>query len=965
MKKTIFLWGLLFSTFSQNVSAQREDVNFGNFSNPVPSVSSLASYNNAPQTSAAGMVAIGLPLLELPSRNKDISLGISLSYNLLNADKDEPASDVGAGWSLFGGGVISRQVIDLVDERHDSTTRNGYVKNEFNDIYYYNAAGISGKFRFIRDIANNTFQLVNLSSNKDKIEYTRNSNTATLVVDSFIITDTKGNKYFFSDYSRSRSEKVMSGNREFRSAFFLSKIVDASNVEVANFTYEKRIKYQPLTPDWLEYQYCKLTSINAPGFGKIEYEYLFEEPWRMNDPYQVQKVILKDQNNHIISSYAFEYTHDQIEDGQLIGGPMEYIYKRMLSKIKKLDKNNIISETTGLEYKSLISYPSNPGGGPPISYFCPDLFYGYTGNSSSSRPILKRIIKPTGGVAEYNYEEGDLYKNRADPDYLSTVLNGSRFIDLEIQYLKSFRPAIVSDTQSGLEQPFNVTGNGTKMLLLNLFEREVNPPTPDVDPWNNPITKKYLKFDIYQNGTLIRGGYCKGEDEDGYRIYYLSPGNYTLKTYGTEGREGIAEISFMEIGHIQQPFPNSERGGNFRINSIKYYNNVTDTAPIKSTRFEYKDFTDFSASSGYLFTQEMDENSSKYTLYKNVKVIDDNGGYTKFYYRTPGEFPQVPYADGGANDKFWANYSAFSDGILEKKEIYDAQNKLLVKEQSDYLFEEIPGAVSYQLFHVGTNGSYPKTYSKSIWLKKLTNTATSYFENGRSIQQKSETDFGVFNFQPVKVSKEIDGNIEEQLSIYSETGYPNLKNANMINVPVVVEGKRNGVLISRSETKYNNPTNLYPSAISSSNIGNTAQKMGTMDLYDENGNIIQFTPPDGKPITVIYGYNKTQPIARIEGATYAQVSGLISGIINASDADAADSSKEALLLSALDDFRNNSQLSGFMITTYTYDPLIGATTVTPPNGIREIYKYDSQNRLLQIVDMKGMILKEYKYNYKN
>lgn len=964
MKNTIFIWGLLFSTFSQHIHAQREDVNFGDFSNPVPSVSSLAAYNNAPQTNATGMPTIGFPLLELASRNKDVSLGVSLSYNLLNVEKSQPASDIGAGWSLFGGGVISRSIVDLADERNDSTTRNGYTKNEFNDIYYYNAPGISGKFRFIRDITNNTFQLVNLGSNRDKIEYTRNSNTATLVIDSFTITDTKGNKYFFNDYSRSRSERIMSGNREFRSAFFLSKIVDASNLETANFTYEKRTKYQPLTPDWLEYQYCKLTSINAPGFGKIEYVYLFDEPWRMNDPYQVQKVILKDQNNQIISAYAFEYTHDQIEDGQLIGGPMEYIYKRMLSKIKKLDRNNNVTETTSLEYKSLISYPSSPGGGPSIYYYCPDLFYGATGNPSSSRPLLNRIISPVGGVTEYNYEEGDLYKNRADPTYLSTVLNGSSFIDPEIQYVKSFRQPIVSDTRLGLEHSFTVSGTGTKMLLMNLFEREVDPPTPVLDPWDNPITKKYLKFNIYQNGALKQGGFCKGEDEDGYRIYYLSPGNYTLKAYGTEGREGTAEIFFLEVGHIPQPFPNRARGGNYRVNTIKHYNSVTDTSPVKSLRYEYKSFTDSTASSGYLFTQEMDEESRKYTLYKNVKVIDDNNGYTKSYYKTPNDYPMIPFTGGAANEKFWPHYNFTKGGLLERTEVYNADHKILTKEQTDYSFEDIPGAMDDQLFHVYLNLT-PKVYSKASWLKKLTKTATSYFEGDRSIVQKSETDFGVFNFRPIKLKKEIDGNVEEQLSTYPETGYPKLKNANMIDIPVVAEGKRNGVLISRAETKFNNPTSVYPTAIYTSDIGNTTQKMGTMDIYDENGNIIQFTPPDGKPITVIYGYNKTQPIARIEGATYAQVSALVSGIVTASDADAADSSKEPLLVAALDNFRNNPQLSGFMITTYTYDPLIGATTITPPNGIREIYKYDSQNRLIQIVDIKGMILKEYKYNYKN
>ncbi|RTZ49642.1 hypothetical protein EJ377_04460 [Chryseobacterium arthrosphaerae] len=76
-----------------------------------------------------------------------------------------------------------------------------------------------------------------------------------------------------------------------------------------------------------------------------------------------------------------------------------------------------------------------------------------------------------------------------------------------------------------------------------------------------------------------------------------------------------------------------------------------------------------------------------------------------------------------------------------------------------------------------------------------------------------------------------------------------------------------------------------------------------------------------------------------------QVSSLAQAIITASDADAADPAKEPQLLTLLDAFRNNDQLKDFQITTYTYDPLIGVTSITPPNGIREIYKYDIQNRL--------------------
>ncbi|MNY54568.1 hypothetical protein D3C86_1904580 [compost metagenome] len=53
------------------------------------------------------------------------------------------------------------------------------------------------------------------------------------------------------------------------------------------------------------------------------------------------------------------------------------------------------------------------------------------------------------------------------------------------------------------------------------------------------------------------------------------------------------------------------------------------------------------------------------------------------------------------------------------------------------------------------------------------------------------------------------------------------------------------------------------------------------------------------------------------------------------------------------------------VTTYTYDPLIGVRSITPSSGIREIYKYDSANRLENIRDINGKLLKEFKYNYKH
>ena len=115
-------------------------------------------------------------------------------------------------------------------------------------------------------------------------------------------------------------------------------------------------------------------------------------------------------------------------------------------------------------------------------------------------------------------------------------------------------------------------------------------------------------------------------------------------------------------------------------------------------------------------------------------------------------------------------------------------------------------------------------------------------------------------------------------------------------------------------------------------------------------------------------------IAKIEGATYAQVMSALgltsnassyknSAIVLKSNLDKDDVSESNLILE-LDAFRGLLALNNYNITTYSYNPLIGVTSITSPNGLRVFYKYDSSGRLSQIKDSNGIITNEYNYNYK-
>ena len=76
----------------------------------------------------------------------------------------------------------------------------------------------------------------------------------------------------------------------------------------------------------------------------------------------------------------------------------------------------------------------------------------------------------------------------------------------------------------------------------------------------------------------------------------------------------------------------------------------------------------------------------------------------------------------------------------------------------------------------------------------------------------------------------------------------------------------------------------------------------------------------------------------------------------------SNTGSEVNLIAALNALRTT--LPDAMVTTYTYKPLIGVSTVTDPKGDRINYIYDSFNRLQNVIDKNGNILSENMYNYK-
>lgn len=51
------------------------------------------------------------------------------------------------------------------------------------------------------------------------------------------------------------------------------------------------------------------------------------------------------------------------------------------------------------------------------------------------------------------------------------------------------------------------------------------------------------------------------------------------------------------------------------------------------------------------------------------------------------------------------------------------------------------------------------------------------------------------------------------------------------------------------------------------------------------------------------------------------------------------------------------------MTTYAYDPLVGVTSATDPNGRTTYYEYDGLGRLRAVRDGEGNVLQAHEYRY--
>lgn len=608
--------------------------------------------------------------------------------------------------------------------------------------------------------------------------------------------------------------------------------------------------------------------------------------------------------------------------------------------------------------------------------------------------VLQSIKYPTGGVVNFEYEPNNYYTDR--------------------ETLYEYQPVTESALMNGrtgkhVQQSFTLT-HLTKVQLYfyiyNLSSQVLdNRMTAALEDQNG---NKLIYAAPWSTSTPnpTPGSFYS------YLTVFLPAGTYNLRVKNDSNETLVMEANVKYIKKIQT---NKKLGAGLRIASITTYD---QNEIVKQKKFDYtaNNFSTGRLISPYQFFHNETLVSSVYVVtaaypifqqvnnylvrtsdsaipygnsaqgsiigYNQVNVTeyDKNTGdniTSKYFYKNTPEIPIELFLPGVPNQ------INLSNGQLLHEENYN-KNNIKVKESTIDYYRENTAKKIKGLKMFGDTGSTTNSIRfydvLSEWWHQKSNTEIIYDTNGAN-PITTITNFKYSNSNHKNLTETQSLNSKGQtlktilqypsdlLNGIDETTSPTISSMisnNVLNPVLKTETKVNDITTQSIITNYgvkthsesNSSNNMYlPTNIKVKKGSSNYEEAIQYNSYDNNGYILQQQKTNGTPISFIWGYKNEFPIAKIENALYSDVSSYVSNIQTKSD-----TGTEAELITALDALR--AALPNAMVTTYTYIPLVGVSTITDPKGDITTYTYDNFGRLEFVKDNKGNILTENQYHYK-
>jgi len=902
------------------------------YSPPSPEAASLLNkQNNYSINYHTGKLNYSAPLSSVNLNGIDIAVGID--YETSGFKVQDIASSVGLGWSASYGGVVSRYVEGLPDEEengycganHRGQRNSGGFDDDFfskitaaewdsqPDKFFFSFLGMSGSMR----MSPNGVPVLESSEGGIKIEYSPfNSVNGRMNggAEEWIIRDQKGNRYFFGGTSTETTTSTTHGETEnktkvFISSWFISKIITASNQTIL-FSYS--------TGAQTSYSYFVNVRRTNSVQGMCSYGGPADNFWNENVDVSVSAPLylneIKTDDGRTVINFLYEHQREDIVNAKAMTGvTLKY---NGVQKHKYILDYGYFLATDGSAAKRLklngIREIGTLGG--EIRLF--DFFY----NEAVTLPERNSIKTDYWGYYNKNYGSSNIegyqggFKG-ADLEYTKacvlTKVNNKTGGTIYFEYeLNDFSQNNANKTAGGLrlKRKFERTADSNQEEVVMSEEYDYKIPGGSVSSGQQFVSQsnRELLVDLLiAYATPVGMGYCVFSN----RYYYSEP---LISIFDLNNNS--VGYSFVSVKKLN---------GTVRYN----FTNFSDNPDVFDTR---------------LFDTYTDQESAAGTPAYNIR-------------------PQ-----------FAGTSLAFARGKIKSEEIFGLDGQKVKETVFTYEFtpavNTIIGIKAFAQKFLGTDKTY--TFGRYQYANqdyKLKTKTDKIFRNGLEVSHvKEEYEYTSFakNLVASKKTTNIAGNSKQEVNKYpfdnpSDPALADMVSRNQIAETVEQWQYVNNVFLKKEVKSYN----LWAGGITAPL--SVAQGLGNfpmvdkllLNLYDSQSNVLETQTPNGKKEAFFYGYDNRYLIAKVTGEGYNTAKQFIDQNMLFS----AYNYTEQQIRDELNKLRVN--LPNAVVTTNTYDPLVGMTSQTDGKGNTTRYEYDEFQRLKYIYDQHGNIVKNFNYHY--
>ncbi|MCG8307378.1 MAG: hypothetical protein MI975_08295 [Cytophagales bacterium] len=965
-----------------------------------PKVEAFTVFEDYPVSHMTGVPDITIPLFSVESQG--YSLPITLRYHLGSVKPPFDNTNVAVGWILEAGGHIIQSVkhtsdingrpsasewIDAVDLNSEQSTKANfttypndskgfcperrYIVDWFNknfdteyDIYSFTFPGGSGEFILEED--QGTWTPYFLSDRGMKGAYNSGSQTIDII-------NPNGYRFYYGD--RNHLLIPQSSSKGFK--YDLTNIYSPHGVDLFQFSYldhdrgfgTRSVLLNHSIDDRFEILKCntlgppeswdfQTSTFNSFVSTQTGVERVIDEITFANGSIKfdvtaaaINKITLKNASGSILKEVVFQTGNfpgsaayrrlDYVVITDAVQNEVKKYYFDYYGKTTAIEDGHIGVDEFGY-FDGTSSSSSNSNVDMNTRTITKDEsnwsncnYYGFVTNSHTfgsfrSPPsfddlktyVIKEIVYPTGGKTEFEY-------------------GINRYID----------PYNGSENNGGGLRVEKITAYTNTGAIAKVKEYEYQ-------PGSIKFSLKDPKNFISTNQTLL---------------YYVTP-TYGSQAYMFRSRTLYNSLIPRLLGQ----------------NTV-YYTNVTEyegttTNNIGKTEFEYGYFhgDDFA----YFGSEE-----DPYLSLSNRKGWE-NGKLIR----------KSVFANGGATPVFEEQYS-YSRPVTRT-----FKNLHIYKVNTHGEIGSMPADITEQFqefdwmyydLNISETGEYLPVlaYEYNIVAGALhltSKTSTQFFEDGTShtnsqtYQYPVDLDTQPFTKRITTVRSDGDSYIQSfkypadypSGTQMTTTTFNRMISDNVIGNPVIEETSINGTQTIKS-TISNWEIDTYNNLVLD-NIQELDHSNSQYDVrfdynkYNNDGVVEQLTNSQGIVISYHWGFSNNYPIVKAENIDYSTLEsavttamGSVAGYSTINDLMSALVGKmhggTGNLRNTWDTFnaalRSISNLESALISTYTYDPVIGMTSQTDPTGVTTYYDYDNFGRLESIQDHSGDMVKVYEYHY--